>query len=90
MKKTNKIISVLLVLAMLLTMAPLSLTASAASGTCGQNAKWSLNKGVLTISGSGDMTDYESYEDLPWYGEIKNIRKVVVESGITRIGRKCK
>ena len=88
MKKTNKLISVLLAVAMLLSMAPLSFTASAASGTCGPNATWSLNKGVLTISGSGDMTDYESYEDLPWYGEIKNIRKVVVESGITRIGRK--
>ena len=86
MKKANKIISVLLVLAMLLTMVPLSLTASAASGTCGEKANWSLNKGVLTISGSGDMTDYES-EDPPWYGEIKNIRKVVVESGITRIGK---
>ena len=86
MKKTNKLISILLVLAMLLSMAPLSLTASAASGTCGPNATWSLNNGVLTISGSGAMNDYESNNDLPWYSDIKNIKKAVVESGITRIG----
>ena len=83
MKKTNKLISVLLAVAMMLTMASLSFTASAASGTCGQNATWSLNKGVLTISGSGAMTDYGSSKDIPWYNEKDNITKVVVESGIT-------
>ena len=50
MKKTNKLISILLVLAMLLSMAPLSLTASAAdievyaTGTLGSGSRtaWTI------------------------------------------------
>ena len=40
--------------------------------------------GVLTISGSGKMPNYTEREHAPWNGE--NIKKVIVEKGITVIG----
>ena len=37
------------------------------SGTCGENVTWTLDaEGVLTISGSGDMYDYNTYSQ-PWF-----------------------
>ena len=37
----------------------------AQSGTCGPNLTWALRNGVLTISGSGDMTNYTSSSHAP-------------------------
>ena len=58
------------------------------SGSCGENVNWYLDTetGILTISGTGAMSDYESYSAQPWVGRRSQIRKVVVEEGITRIG----
>ncbi len=61
-----------------------------ASGNCGENATWEmdLSTGCLTISGTGDMTDYTSAEDAqaPWsaYGDL--LKTVIVEDGISSIG----
>nr|MCR4710053.1 leucine-rich repeat protein [Clostridiales bacterium] len=56
-------------------------------GECGDNLTWSLDSnGTLTISGTGPMYDYDSWGDAPWYGQSGNIKKVVVESGVTTIG----
>lgn len=66
---------------------------------CGENLTWAYdaeNK-VLTISGMGDMYDYEfkqfwegetSYYsgDTPWHTYSREIVKVVVEDGVTSIG----
>lgn len=50
-----------------------------AEGNCGisdDNAKWTLTSdGVLTISGSGEMANYDTP---PWYYYIDNIKKVVI------------
>ena len=67
-----------------------NITASAAntatSGKCGKNVSWSLDgKGVLTISGSGKMTDYYSEGDSPFY-DRKDIKSVVIKSDVTSIG----
>ena len=35
-----------------------SATASQTSGTCGENLKWELDNGTLTISGTGEMNSY--------------------------------
>ena len=59
-----------------------------ATGTCGANLTWKLTEdGVLTISGTGDMTDY-SLDPLPvpWYGYKEIITSVVIENGVTSIG----
>ena len=59
-----------------------------ASGTCGTNLSWSLNdQGVLTISGTGAMTDWTSYSSVPWYSKRDSIKTVVIENGVTTIGR---
>ena len=93
MKKTNKLISILLVLAMLLSMAPLtvlaaSVEASGKFGASGNNLTWSLDSdGVLTISGSGAMEDFANASKVPWYSKRTNVKTVVIESGVTNIGK---
>ena len=56
---------------------------SAESGNCGDNAKWELNSGVLTISGTGEINRYYSGSYEPYIGSIK---MVAIEEGITYIG----
>ena len=83
MKKTNKLISILLVMAMLLSMAPLSLTASAAdievyaTGTLGSGSRtaWTIyDNGLLVIDGKGNSvsTKWDSTTASPWkdYADI--------------------
>ena len=57
-------------------------------GSCGDNATWSLNDGVLTIGGTGAMTDYNTHGDnaAPWYEYREDITTVVIEDGVTSIG----
>lgn len=58
------------------------------TGTCGaegDNLTWSLDsEGVLTISGTGAMAEYEGHA--PWYSERAKIKSVVVGNGVTTIG----
>ena len=56
------------------------------SGTCGPNTNWVLEKGVLTISGTGEMTDFEN-ASAPWHAYRQQIVSVVVEEGVTSIGK---
>ena len=54
-----------------------------ASGDCGDNLTWTLDSdGVLTISGTGDMTSHP-WRDLVY---IERITEVVIGSGVTSIG----
>lgn len=59
---------------------------AATSGTCGAGLSWSLSGGVLTITGSGAMTDYPETERAPWYAVREEINSVVLPQGITNIG----
>lgn len=57
-----------------------------ASGTCGENVQWKLDKdGLLTISGTGEMQDYDSH-DAPWHDEQFEIKSVIVEKNVSNIG----
>ena len=62
------------------------------SGTCGENQTWTLDDaGVLTITGTGDMTDFAMRRPIPdvippWYDNHVAIQQVIIESGITSIG----
>ncbi|MBE6976884.1 MAG: hypothetical protein E7439_06830, partial [Ruminococcaceae bacterium] len=57
-----------------------------ASGKCGANLSWKFDElGTLTISGTGDMYDYESW-GAPWYDHYANIKSVIVKEGVTSIG----
>lgn len=60
------------------------------SGSCGSNAYWKLNSdGVLTIYGSGRMTNYDDADDSPWYKYRTRTYNIVVENGITHIGARA-
>ena len=45
---------------------------------------WTLDNGVLTVSGNGAMADYDWDDPAPWVSE--DVRKIVVEQGVTVIG----
>ncbi len=56
------------------------------SGTSG-DVSWTLTSdGVMTISGTGAMADYNGY-DYPWNSESDYITSVVIEEGVTTIGK---
>ena len=66
-----------------------------ASGFCGadtneggaESVAWSLEDGVLTISGEGEMADYDDVP--PWYSSRSDITEAVIESGVTSIGNRA-
>ncbi|MBQ4643377.1 MAG: leucine-rich repeat protein [Oscillospiraceae bacterium] len=68
-----------------------------ASGYCGgegngQNLEWKLDKdGVLIISGTGKMADYEylykdEATDAPWVEYCDSVKVLVIKEGVTSIG----
>ena len=93
MKK--RIASILLAVMMIVTLLPAGLvdTAWAAtvvgSGDCGKNGDnvtWKLtSEGTLTISGTGDMADFE-WDGTPWYSVSSQVKSVVIKDGVTSIG----
>ena len=91
----RRIISIFLAVCLMFGLLPVSaLAAIPTSGSCGKNAKWSYNTATktLTISGRGDMTDYEvdpvmGIEDAPpWNAYREELEHVIINSGITSIG----
>lgn len=64
------------------------------SGTCGDPAgdpgamTWEFNMitGTLTISGTGEMADFASPSDAPWYAWAYDIKTVKLGEEITHIG----
>ena len=63
-----------------------------ASGTCGysgDNLTWVLDdEGTLTISGTGQMKNYQRYMAgyAPWYSHKTQIVAIVISNGVTSIG----
>ena len=55
------------------------------SGVCGENLTWKIENGVLTISGTGAMTDYDE-DNAPWKIFQSEITSIVITSGATSIG----
>ena len=56
-------------------------------GTCGDNLTWTLyTDGNLMIDGTGDMTDYNSSSNVPWYSKHSIIKSVIIDNGVTSIG----
>ena len=55
------------------------------TGVCGEGLTWEYSDGVLTISGTGTMTEYGYYSDYPWYDYRASITNVIVEDGVTSI-----
>ena len=57
------------------------------SGECGDNVTWTLDGDTLTISGTGDMTDYYTNTlMIPRYDYRGSIKRIIIENGVTSIG----
>ena len=58
------------------------------SGSCGENVYWSLDTetGLLEITGSGEMEDFQDFDDIPWYSHRSSINKCSIENSVTSIG----
>ena len=59
------------------------------SGSCGDDAYWELNSdGEMRIYGSGATYDYsyDSYNSKPWKNYSSQIKKVIIDDGITKVG----
>ena len=64
-----------------------ALSASALEGgASGDNISWVLDAGTLTITGTGEMTNYRDSELPPWYEFRDQIVRVVISDKITSIG----
>lgn len=59
---------------------------AAEKGSCGSEAKWMLEDGLLTIYGKGAMRNYTEGEFAPWHEKREEILSVVIKDGITSIG----
>ena len=57
------------------------------SGSCGDNVFWTYDESdhTLTISGTGDMTDFPT-GSIPWRSQSSSLKTVVIEDGVTSIG----
>ena len=53
---------------------------------CGENMSCVLLDGMLVLTGTGAMYDFESPEDMPWYAHRDEIRELTVPAGVTYIG----
>ena len=67
---------------------------AADSGNCGDNVTWSYDNHVLTIEGTGPMSDctYELYDNAtgqPWSDWEGNIDTVIIADGVTSIGARA-
>ena len=61
------------------------------SGNCGDNVTWVLDDEgtpdtyTLTISGTGAMTEYSGFRNIPWEPYHSKITKVVIGDGVTTV-----
>ncbi len=59
----------------------------AAQGTCGDNLTWVLPEdGMLRIQGYGDMDNWDTWTDVPWYNYREAILSVQFDDSVTSIG----
>lgn len=89
MKKAKKWISVMVLAFFMLTIIDFPVLAEVLTDEDGyiyaDSLTWNIEQGVLTFSGTGEMRDYAPPTYTPW-GQVGNIKKVVLQDGITSIG----
>lgn len=59
---------------------------SATSGRCGDEVSWQLEDFTLYITGIGDMWNWSSEKNAPWYDYYRVINNVIIDNGVTSIG----
>ena len=67
----------------------LNINAEVYEGSCGENVSYSLDTstGLLSITGTGAMTDYSYSSSAPWYSNKEYIKVVEISDGVTSIGK---
>ena len=55
-------------------------------GNIGNNLKWELYDGTLTITGRGEMMNLESKDAAPWIQYRDSIKSIIISNEITNIG----
>ena len=55
-------------------------------GQCGDNLYYTIDNGVLNITGSGTMYDYTNQSPAPWFSQRMSIHSVNLPVGVTTIG----
>lgn len=61
-----------------------------AQGDCGEGVTYKIyNSGAMEINGSGAVDDYSAEKVVPWQLYQRQIRKVFIGYGVTRIGDNC-
>lgn len=86
-KKRNMLclLSILIIGSVLLSLGTLPISA-AEGGSCGDGLTWTLNAGTLTISGTGDMTDYKDRMPAPWHEFREDVIRLEIAPTVTSIG----
>ena len=86
MKNGKRILSLILVCILLFSCLPA--VQAADSGSCGSGLSWRFDAktGLLTVTGSGKMTEWESAANVPWAEHAGEIRTVTLASGVKSIG----
>ena len=97
----KKLLSLLVCLSLIVSVMAVIPVSALASGRCGDNLNWSLENKTLTISGTGDMYDYEEYMDwdpedpeddgtvhtsAPWDPYRNTIETLIISPGVMSIG----
>jgi len=64
--------------------------ATAYTGSCGKNLNWVLNMedSILVITGEGDMDEYSSWSDVPWFKKLHYrfpMKRCYLPAGISKI-----
>ncbi len=91
MKKINKFLSVVLSVVMIFSVVSITASAEKVKGDCGANLNWAYDSSTytLTITGSGDMDNYDDGVYPPWDIYKYNIQKINVNFGAKSIGNKA-
>ncbi|MBQ6718919.1 MAG: leucine-rich repeat domain-containing protein [Oscillospiraceae bacterium] len=84
-KYISRIMALIVSIMLLLPCIPVA-RADGQSGSCGANLSWTLSAGTLTISGSGDMTDFPEETKAPWYPYRSEILRLQLPQGLTSVG----
>lgn len=57
------------------------------SGECGENVSYTLDSdGVLTISGNGEMENYNDWSNYSLFYKNESVKKVIIKEGVTSLG----
>lgn len=56
------------------------------SGALTSTMNYTLKSGILSITGTGDMPNWETYNYIPWKNEMGSIRAVSIGEGVTSVG----